>query len=292
MKSVGLAVIMAQAGLYVPATRMDLRAYRHLFTRITKHDDIFNGLSSFQVEMLEIGNIVRRCTPDSLVIGDELCSGTETTSAVAIVGASVGEIVARKAHFLFATHLHELRHIPDIATNDSVRCVHMHVDVDSEGVMTYRRKLVAGSGPDTYGIEACAGFGLPRNFLRNARRYRHLLTPSGRSGASTLQQSSYNSTVICGRANRCSVPGCEDTADETHHLVHQTAADAATGAIGDGRNVHSRSNLMPLCRTHHALMHARDAPNVGAKWVQTSSGVRPQMCLPAAGRQIMLLQKI
>ena len=96
-----------------------------------------------------------------------------------------------------------------------------------------------------------------------------------------LQPSSYNPAVLCGRANQCSVPGCDEPAFETHHLVHQEAANAA-GAIGDGRTIHARSNLMPLCRLHHARMHASDAPDVGAEWVQTNRGVRPQVCTRVA----------
>ena len=216
------------------------------------------------------------CTADSLIIGDELCSGTETTSAVAIVGASVGEIVASGAHFLFATHLHELRSIPDIAGDARVRCVHMKVDIDADGLMTYRRTLAEGCGPDTYGIEACAGFGLPRSFLRSARRYRQLLTPGGRSGRSMLHASAYNQAVFCGGSSPCSVPGCTELAVETHHLVHQATANAA-GGLGDGRTVNARSNLMPLCRKHHACMHAPGAPSIAAEWVQTSRGVRPNV---------------
>ena len=280
MKSVGLAVIMAQAGMYVPASSMVLHPYQHLFTRITKSDDLFNGLSSFQVEMLELGTILRRCTNESLVIGDEICSGTETVSAVGIVGASVVELVETGTHFMFATHLHELRRIRDIYSDHRIRSVHMQVDVDASGVMTYTRKLADGPGPDTYGIEACTGIiALPDRFLRNARRFRHIMTTSPESQteeASALVCSSYNSSVLSGPGHTCTYPGCTRPAVDVHHLVHQAAANGA-GYIRDGRHKNARSNLMLLCKEHHKKVHANGSPAVAAQWVATNTGARITM---------------
>ena len=275
MKSVGLAVIMAQAGLYVPATNMRLRPYKHLFTRITKGDDLFNGLSSFQVEMLELGSILRRSTNDSLVIGDEICSGTETTSAVAIVGASVLELVETGTHFLFATHLHELGCLDEVSNETRVKNVHMHVEVDDEGNMTYTRKLVNGTGPDTYGIEACTGvISLPKRFLRNARRFRHTMSqhPDSRN-KSALTSSNYNKTLLSGPGNTCTYPGCKCPAVDVHHIIHQSVAKDC-GYIKDGRHKNAKSNLMLLCKEHHRLMHSKDSPNIVAKWIATNNGPR------------------
>lgn len=269
MKSVGLAVIMAQAGLFVPAARLELRPYRNLFTCILKRDNLFLSLSSFQMEILGIGDIIRRCDGASLVIGDELCSGTETTSAVAIVGASIDHLSRRGTHFMFATHLHELQTLPDIATNPGVRFVHMSVETDSAGALKYTRKLTTGSGPDTYGVEACSGFGLPADFLRRCKRYRAFLKTGGTSG---LRASSYNRTVLFG--GQCAVAGCGRPSADMHHIVHQQHADAGTGHLSDGRHKNARSNLMPLCKYHHQRAHRPGAPDIVAKWVMTSAGPR------------------
>ena len=275
MKSVGIAVIMAQAGMYVAAKRMEWAPYRNLFTRITKCDDLYNGMSSFQVEMAEVGNIVRRACARSLVIGDELCSGTETTSAVAIVGATIDELRSRRAHFILATHLHELRVLGDSidarkGDGAAVRIRHMEALVGEDGVLTYTRRLVDGFGPDTYGIEACVGFGLPRRLCDRRGAFVGALRENQ---GPTLRPSSYNPDVFCGSGMCCMISGCDNTVDEVHHLVHQSTADGQ-GYLEDGRHKNQRSNLLPLCKKHHRLFHDGETPTLDATWVQTNHGPR------------------
>ncbi|MFN9955062.1 MAG: MutS-related protein, partial [bacterium] len=81
MKALGLAIIMVQSGMYVPATSFEFSPYHHIFTRICGNDDIYRGMSSFVVEMSELRNILQRADERSLVIGDEICCGTEAISA-------------------------------------------------------------------------------------------------------------------------------------------------------------------------------------------------------------------
>ena len=76
MKSIAIAIIMAQAGMYVPATSFQYIPFRSLFTRITKGDDIKKHQSTFMVEMQELRSILKRANRHSLVIGDELCGAT------------------------------------------------------------------------------------------------------------------------------------------------------------------------------------------------------------------------
>jgi DNA mismatch repair protein MutS len=76
MKAIGLSVIMAQAGMYVPAVNYRYYPYNHIMTRICGNDNIYKGMSSFVVEMTELRNIIQRADKHSLIIGDEICSGT------------------------------------------------------------------------------------------------------------------------------------------------------------------------------------------------------------------------
>ena len=107
MKAIGLNIIMAQCGMFVPCTSFSYYPYNHIFTRISGMDNIYTGMSSFTVEMSELRNILQRCDKFSLVLGDEVCSGTEATSALAIVAAGIDTLVKKKAAFVFATHLHD-----------------------------------------------------------------------------------------------------------------------------------------------------------------------------------------
>jgi DNA mismatch repair protein MutS len=89
MKAVGLSIIMAQAGMYVPAVNFKYHPYNHIMTRICGNDNIYKGMSSFVVEMTELRNIIQRADKNSLIIGDEICSGTEAISGICIVSAAI-----------------------------------------------------------------------------------------------------------------------------------------------------------------------------------------------------------
>jgi len=88
MKSIGLNIIMAQIGYYVAATDFNYNPYVNLMTRICGMDNIFKGMSSFMVEMMELMAILKRNDCNTLVLGDEICRGTEEKSANIIVSPS------------------------------------------------------------------------------------------------------------------------------------------------------------------------------------------------------------
>ena len=85
IKSIGINIIMAQAGLYVACSEMNYSPYQAIFTRILGNDNIFKGLSTFEVEMSELSTILKMSDENSLILGDELCSGTESDSALSIL---------------------------------------------------------------------------------------------------------------------------------------------------------------------------------------------------------------
>ena len=89
MKAIGLNIIMAQAGLYVASREFRYKPYNQIFTRILNNDNIFRAQSSFAVEMQELNGILQKADNNSLILGDELCSGTETISAISIVATGI-----------------------------------------------------------------------------------------------------------------------------------------------------------------------------------------------------------
>ena len=114
MKAIGIAVILAQAGFYVPAKSMRFSIFDAVYTRISGADNIAKGLSSFAVEMLELKNIFNRATKKSLILGDEISHSTETMSGLSIVASSILKLSKLEAIFVFATHLHQLPEIKEI----------------------------------------------------------------------------------------------------------------------------------------------------------------------------------
>ena len=99
---------MAQSGMFVACDSMEFYPYKSLFTRILGNDNIFKGLSTFAVEMSELRGILLRANKNSLVLGDELCSGTETNSALRIVYAGLSMLSQKYCSFVFTSHLHQL----------------------------------------------------------------------------------------------------------------------------------------------------------------------------------------
>jgi DNA mismatch repair protein MutS len=111
MKSIGIAVVMAQAGFFVPCAMLRFSPVDKLLTRIVSKDNLYKGLSTFAVEMLELRNIFNRVTANSLILGDEISHGTETESALAIVASAILKLREIGSLFIFATHLHQLSRV-------------------------------------------------------------------------------------------------------------------------------------------------------------------------------------
>lgn len=261
-KALGLAVLMAQCGIPVPATSMTLIPYTGLFTRILGNDNLWAGMSSFVVEMTEFRSILRNAGPRSLVIGDELCAGTETASATSIVAAGIQTLLRHSSHFLFATHLHELAEIPEIMKTPLVKNYHLTVHSDiSRSVLVYDRKLKSGCGSPMYGLEVCRGLDMDSEFLANAFTFRRKYY----SDDGKARISSYNASVV---VSCCAVCGSNDTL-ETHHIIPQARADKS-GMVGAGKHKNDKENLAILCDECHTKHHKGLLEIKG--WVTTTGG--------------------
>jgi DNA mismatch repair protein MutS len=255
MKAAGLAVLMAQAGMFVPAAHLELCPFTQLLTRIGMHDDLYSGHSTFMVEMLELRSILMRADARSLVIGDELCAGTESVSALAIVGSGIVQLARRGAAFMFATHLHELTKLRCIKEVVGLRVCHLHVDRDPDtGCLVLHRRIMPGQGMRTYGIEVCETLDMGTEFMECSHAIRrevmdvppHLVR---------RQPTKYNRNVYVDQCVRCG-----GRAEEVHHIVPQAQADDATGLTTYGSfapfHKNQRFNLAPLCSKCHDAVHA------------------------------------
>ena len=121
MKSIGLNIILAQIGYYTAASTFEYSPYENLFTRINSNDNMFRGLSSFMVEMIELTSILKRNNSNTLVLGDEICKGTENKSANIIVAYMLKTLSESKTSFITATHLHELINLPSVNELNNVK---------------------------------------------------------------------------------------------------------------------------------------------------------------------------
>ncbi len=251
MKSIGIAVILAQAGFYVPAKSMRFSIFDSVFTRISGADNIAKGLSSFAVEMLELKNIFNRASKQSLILGDEISHSTETMSGLSIVASAILKLAKLESLFVFATHLHQLPEIEEIQKLKNIIPLHLSVMYeDEEDKLIFDRKLKYGSGSSMYGLEYAKSLHMDREFLAVANDIRKKLTDdySPVERLTHKKSSKYNkdvfvsSCVICGRA-----------CDDVHHIKEQARANK-DGFIGH-INANHKYNLIPLCKEHHKMVH-------------------------------------
>jgi len=268
IKSIGLSIIMAQSGLYVPAEEFTFSLYKSIYTRILGNDNLFKGLSTFAVEMTELRNILKHSNENSLVLGDELCSGTESTSALSIFTAGVKYLSDKNVSFIFATHFHEIISYSEIKEIKSLKLLHMSVIYDRENDrLVYDRKLKDGPGDNMYGLEVCKSLNLPEDFLELAHNIRNSYNKNNNTNNNKLlinnKTSKYNSIKLKGVCEICS----ENIGTEIHHLIYQKNCDNSTKYKKSIKN--HKANLINICELCHDKIHVE---NSEYKIYKTTSG--------------------
>ncbi len=252
MKSIGISVVLAQSGFFVPAVEMRFSMYEKLFTRILSKDNLYKGLSTFSVEMLELKNIFNRADEKSLVLGDEISQGTETESALAIVSSAILKLMELKSTFIFATHLHQLGSIKEIQHLKNLILLHLGVKYDAHhDRLIYNRQLQLGMGDSLYGLEFAKSLHMDETFIKNAYKIRDSLN-NDHSELKTLKRqkrSKYNKNLY---VTKCAL--CDENVDDVHHILPQKLADS-DGKIAHFHKNH-KHNLIPLCKKHHDMVHA------------------------------------
>jgi DNA mismatch repair protein MutS len=253
MKAIGLAVLLAQVGSFVPATKMTLRPFKRLATRILNQDNLWAGLSSFAVEMSELREILAVADSQTLVLGDELCAGTESISGTAIVAAGIQHLHKASSRFVLATHLHDLLNLKAIMSLPSLKVWHLHVEYDPiKDVLVYHRLLQPGSGSSMYGLEVAKALHLPHDMIDAAYQFRRELCKE--TSIETSKTSGWSSSLT---RNICSACGTRyEPKLEMHHLSHR--ADAIQGRTDEGLDVHHIRNLATLCDACHDKEHANE----------------------------------
>jgi len=261
---------MAQAGLYVPATNFEYQPYKYIFTRILGNDNIFKGLSTFAVEMSELRTILKLADKNSLILGDELCSGTENSSAISIFVAGIQRLSQVNSSFIFATHLHEIIDYSEIKDLTKVVLKHMSVIYDREkDMLIYDRKLSDGPGNSMYGLEVCKSLSLPNDFIEAAYNIRMKYHPEEGSILS-LKTSHFNSKKIMSICEKCGIK----LGSEVHHLQHQQEAVnniIENSNVGNIFNKNNLANLVILCEGCHDDFHKSGKQH---KKIKTTKGYK------------------
>ena len=186
MRQVALIVLMAHAGSFVPAKSARIGPVDQIFTRIGAADDLAGGRSTFMVEMTESANILHNATGRSLVLMDEVGRGTSTFDGLALAWAIARQLLERnKSMTLFATHYFEMTRI----ALDYKEAANVHLDaVEHKDSIVFLHAVEEGPASQSYGLQVAQLAGVPKNVIRNARRYLEMLEDASlaRGGQSDL----------------------------------------------------------------------------------------------------------
>jgi DNA mismatch repair protein MutS len=259
MKSIGLAIVMAQIGYYVPATKFVYSPYYNLMTRIVGIDNIFRGMSSFMVEMMELIAILKRNTNNTLVLGDEICRGTEEKSANIIVAYMLETLVESNTSFITATHLHSIANLPSVKNIQDIRICHLKINYDDKNdMLIYSRELTEGQGDKYYGV-------MVAKYLMKSDKFNNRTKELEMEYENySIKKSNYNKDVLM---ISCHI--CQDTKNlETHHINFQKDCDEVKVIKKPHIKKNKPYNLVVLCSKCHDMIDRDEIVVEG--WVKTS----------------------
>ena len=255
LRSIGIAIILAQAGLYVPCKSFVYKPFHTLISQVDLTDNMYIGKSSFITEMTGLKKILNCKGPNTLILADELCRGTESYSAISIVYSTIMKLIASQTKFFFTTHLHqisELEQIKKISTindsNYSLQISHLSVTMKNS-IICFNRKIQPTSGSPLYGLEVCKNIINDDEFINTAFQIRNSLTNNKVSitgGIIGNKKSQYNRKKII---HHCEI--CNNTESlETHHIIEQNVANE-NDITPDGYHKNNLHNLTILCNNCH-----------------------------------------
>ena len=168
LRQIGLIVLMAQVGCYVPVKAANIGLVDKLFTRVGASDNLAGGESTFLVEMNEAANILNNATERSLILLDEIGRGTATYDGLSLAWAITEHLHNNEtvsARTLFATHYHELTDLE----KSLERLENHHIAVKEFGdKIVFLRQIMPGPGDKSYGIHVAQMAGLPKQVISRA----------------------------------------------------------------------------------------------------------------------------
>ena len=180
LRQIGIIVILAQSGCYVPCKDAKISIVDRLFTRVGASDNLAGGESTFLVEMNETANILNNLTSRSLILLDEIGRGTSTYDGLSIAWA-ITEFLHNSKYLpitLFATHYHELVELVDNLKNAKNYSVLVKEDNNN---IVFLRKIIKGGTDKSYGIHVAQMAGIPKQVILRSNKILRSLSNEKRS---------------------------------------------------------------------------------------------------------------
>ena len=272
LKSIGVCIIMAQSGMFVPCKSMSFYPFKNILTRIKGNDNIFSNSSSFQIEMIELCNILQKSNENSLVLMDELCKGTEQASSHSLTLSVINELVhQKKSKFIITTHMHSIFKddlFKELMKTNKIFTKYMLVEI-TNGEIIYKRKLLDGCSGEIYGLEIARMLGIDSDVINKAIEIRNRFLNVSNEIVST-KKSKYNSKKYIVKCELCGVK--EQDQLETHHIIEQK--DSNDNGFLENEMYHKNElyNLMILCKKCHKKITFKKTKT--SKKQLTSKGIK------------------
>lgn len=262
MKAIGTSLWLAQCGLYVPATTFHFFPYQRIYSKFNHFDNIFKGHSLFVAEMNELQYILQNSAKGTLLLLDELISGTEIHSSASLIVSVIDEFMEKNISFCFTTHIHWIGKFLAEKYTERLKLFHFlfdtKKDIRHEKLITtniddfYDRNIQSGSGPSLYGIEVAEQVGITKTITERAKKYRNGISFRFDVHDKPVKRSKYNSKV---KMDECISCGSRDRL-HTHHIFPQKLFEK--GDVIQGFKKNASYNLIPLCEICHMRTHQQE----------------------------------
>lgn len=261
LRSIGINIILAQIGCYTSCEKLVYYPFKKLISKITLSDNFYEGKSLFINEMSDLKNMFENAGENTLIIADELCSGTTLIDALSILYSTINKLIETQTNFIFTSHFHEILKLDNINNNNKLKIQHFKTEIDGEKII-FHRKLLAGSGDHLYGLELCKFMNFDKDFIKNAYNIRNnnkieLIKINDNKILST-KTSKYNSKLYIHECFLCKNKDPDKL--ETHHISPQELAD--TNGYIDNFHKNKKFNLVILCKTCHKSITFSKNPDI------------------------------
>ena len=259
MRAVGMSILMAQSGLFVPAQNYKLSPYNALYVRINANDNLFKNQSSYVLELSEINAILKRQNPYTFVCSDEPAKGTHNTAGCAILGALITSLANSNVSFFIATHYHDVTKLQLIKDLKNLNICHLSVEYNKEkDELLFDRSLKPGQGSEDYGILVARFVIHNSDFIMTAEKLKNELLNQQYQLMSN-KTSRYNSNLyvdhceLCKKTLKMNDDGRGSL--DSHHIIEQSTF--TNGISSDAFHIKKNhvSNLVNLCKECHNNLH-------------------------------------
>lgn len=249
LKNIGIMIIIAQIGYYVPCKSMKYSPFNNILTRIKGFDNIYTNSSSFIIEMKELSNILYLANEKSLILIDELAKGTEYNSATYLTISTVKNLIEKyKSKIIITSHLSSLYKseiIEKLKEEDKLLIKHLSIKIEDKKII-FSRKLVDGKCISEYGLKIAECVGINKDIIIDAYKIKNELN-NKTNEVLPLKKSKYNSNVYI---KKCELCNSEDNL-ETHHIIPRMKSNEKGFIESHGFHENSKHNLSILCHKCH-----------------------------------------